>query len=280
MVSQVTAQVSARSSGAGSAGQFVREADMLEPLLDGISGALLTRLGDPFFEVQAMRGVVDLLFVEVDEQVVAARRTDQLPALTEVSAVSTLLALTQLGALAGRDEAVEARDIAPKTSLSPGHLRRHVLPRLAETGWISRQGTGWVARRHYQPPARGMVAVEVKRSDWRRALTQAVAYAEFANASYVALDRSRVKDIRPLTQAFEFAGVGLLTVSSEPHVEGAEDTVTQPIAARRKRRRVLPHAVVAERIAALAAAGRRTGEVGDVFGRFLTTTSGADPRFL
>ncbi|RYH65393.1 MAG: BadM/Rrf2 family transcriptional regulator [Alcaligenaceae bacterium] len=254
---------------------FTREADMLEPLLVGIPAVMPSGMGEPFFEVQTLRGVVDLLFARINKQVIRTRSKHQLPALIELPAVAVMLALTELGAIEGTGGPAHASDIAPRSSVSVGHLRRTVLPKLVESGWVRAEGKGWVACQAYQVPVSAMTAVEIKRGDWRRALSQAIAHRDFAD-TYVALDRGRFTRPGSAAQAFEYTGVGLLTVNADDAVERRVERI---IAARRTRRQVLPQAVVAERVIALIEAGRHSGDVPPVFGRFLTTTSGTDPRF-
>lgn len=254
---------------------FTREADMLEPLLAGIPALTPGGMGEPFFEVQTLRGVVDLLFARINKQIVRTRSERQLPALIELPAVAVMLALTELGAIEDTGDQAHASAIAPRSSVSVGHLRRTVLPKLVESGWVRSEGRGWVACQAYQVPVSAMTAVEIKRGDWRRALSQAIAHREFA-ATYVALDRGRFTRPGPAVQAFEYTGVGLLTVDAD---DAVATRVERIVPTRRARRQLLSKAVVAERVVALIESGRRSGDVPPVFGRFLTTTSGTDPRF-
>jgi len=248
---------------------------MLEPLLDGIPTVMPGGMGEPFFEVQTLRGVVDLLYARVSKQVIHTRARHQLPALIEIPAVAVMLALTELGAIEGNGDPAQASGIAPRSSVSAGHLRRTILPKLVESGWVRAEGKGWIACQAYQVPVSAMTAVEIKRGDWRRALSQAIAHRDFAD-TYVALDRGRFTRPGSAAQAFEYTGVGLLTVDAD---DAVDTRVKRIIHARRIRRQVLPRAVVAERVVALIEAGRRSGDVPPVFGRYLTTTSGTDPRF-
>jgi hypothetical protein len=251
---------------------------MLDPVLAGCT-RLLSGTAAPFFEVQTLKGVVDLLFAYLDETVIMERREKVLPALPEVSAVITLLALSQRDGDAEPNPQMRVQEIGVATGISIDHLRRRVLPSLKDSGWITCQGRSWQASHPYKIPVRSMTAVEIKRGEWRRALSQAVAHAGFADTTYVALDRASVGDIDVLAEAFEFAGVGLLLVSRQDDDQCSVPAVHTPIKARRRRPRGLSHAVVAERVLALAEAGRRSGDVGHVFGKHLTTSSGSDPRF-
>ncbi|ABK05864.1 transcriptional regulator, BadM/Rrf2 family (plasmid) [Arthrobacter sp. FB24] len=253
---------------------FAREADMLLPLLTGIADGVLALRGEPFFEVQTLHGIADVVFADVDQEVMSARTRLGLSAVTEISEVATLMAF-QSGKDQEAPQFLQTASLAARTGISPGHLRSKILPRLVERGWILSRGGGWALSASFIPPVRSMTAVEIKRTDWRRALSQANSYTDFSDAAYVAMDCARVRDTAAMSPAFNFSGVGLLTVRSD---EGAKG-VQRRINARRRRRRGLPHAVVAERIADLIKNESRSGEVGLVFGQFLTTTSGLDPRF-
>lgn len=253
---------------------FAREADMLLPLLDSVAEGLLALTGEPFFEVQTLHGIADVVFADVDQQVMSRRTRAGLTAVTEVSEVATLMAF-QPGRGGEGTEFLQTASLAALTGISAGHLRSRVLPRLVESGWLSSEAGGWSLSAEFVPPVRSMTAVEMKRTGWKRALSQANAYTDFSDAAYVAMDYSRVRDTAAMRPSFNFSGVGLLTVRSD---EGAKG-VQRRIAARRRRPRGLPYAVVAERIAALIENDSRSGEVGLVFGQFLTTTSGLDPRF-
>lgn len=268
-----------RAPSPGRPGRFVREADMLEPLLAGVTSALSKSLGQPLFEVQTTQGIVDLLFVRPNKAAIEERVRDKLPPLTQIAQVAVMIALTELSAIKPHGQPADARTIARYTSLSSEHIRRNILPHLQASGWITSLRGGWQATRMYHPPVRGITAIEVKRGDWRRALAQAAAHTDFATTSYVALDETRIRDFSTATRAFELAEVGLLTISKERHDILPTGSVEVLIKSHRRRRpSPVPRAVVAERSWALIAEGRRSGHVGHVFGRYFTTTSGVDPR--
>lgn len=249
--------------------RFACEADMVEPLVTGV-GRVMRRLGAPFFEVQTLKGIVDVLFARIDVVVLDARQRAGVPAVTDPASLAALLALRHTS-----HARVAFDEVAAQVSTSRDHLRRRVLPRLREMGWVSRTGADWSLEHPYSAPVTTMTAIELKRSDWRRALWQAASYLDFAQASYVALDHSRTSDVQDMYPAFRFNRVGLLTINNQ--CAGA--VVTRPIVARKARARTLSHLVVAERVAALAVQGRRSGEPRTVFGRTLSTTSGRDLRY-
>jgi hypothetical protein len=238
---------------------------------------------ETFFEVQTMHGVVDILFVVPSARALARRVAAELPAVTDPAQVASLLALTEVGAVTdSRHTGSRVEEFASWVPVSRGHLQRHVLPALTETGWVVAGGDGtWPIRRRYEIPLERIVAVEVKRGEWRRALSQATPHTDFADATFVALDAARTPSLARVTSAFAHAGVGLVTVADIP---GDDATVLSHVAVRlrpgRRRRRGLVRAVVAERVIALRDVGVWSGPVGHVFGRQVTTSSGEDPRLM
>ena len=256
---------------------FALELDMLEPLLSGANN--LSLRGEPFFEVQTLKGVVDLLFVRFDARVRAIRRELGLSPVTEIAQVSALLSLTRLGAILGQSTGATTTQLEEHTRISSGHLRSRVLPQLVSAGWVDKVGVKWLVRTPYEAPTFGLSAVELKREDWRGALHQALSHTEFADSSYVALDGARFRNLDRLVPAFEFAGVGLMTLTHGTAPTGGPVVkTTRIIKPSRKRPRGLAHSVVAERVSALKDAGSRAGDVRPVFGRTLTASSGRDPR--
>lgn len=252
---------------------FVREADMLLPLLQGAAKGVMGGLGEPFFEVQTLHGIADVVFAVVDWDVMSQRSLLGLPAVTELSAVATLMAL-RTSKDEGSCPCMQTTALAARTGISAGHLRSTLLPRLVESGWVSPERNGWALRAEFIPPVKSMTAVEIKRSDWKRALSQANAYTDFSDSAYVAMDYARVRDTKAMIPSFTFTGVGLVTIRSNAEA----NIMARIIAPKRRRRRGLAHSVVAERVAALIERDTRSGDVGLVFGRVLTTTSGLDPR--
>lgn len=257
------------AAGFSAGGPFATEADMLAPLLHGFAPDNETDW-DCVFEVQTLQGVVDVLYVDIDREALSERQTSGLGPLHSPSEVSVINALQTLRGAESRPVPTEV--IAGLVTVGDKHLRSAVLPGLAANGWIERSSKGWSFIGIRAPVVRQMVAVEVKRSDWRRALSQATSYAAFADSTYVALDDARARDLVARRPAFDFAGVGLLTVA-------ATGGVWEHISPRRRPRPDYLHRVVAERVINLISGGYRSGAVRHVFGRALTTSAGMDPRF-
>lgn len=63
--------------------------------------------------------------------------------------------------------------------------------------------------------AKKVVAIEAKLLKWRDALSQATAYRQYADESYVALPESHARGALAALSLFRKAGVGLLTVSED-----------------------------------------------------------------
>ncbi len=250
---------------------------MLAPIVSGRRSFDRTRSLEHFFEVQTTRGVVDVLFADVAHGVMDERRRFGLVTLTELAPVAVLRAMT---AISSRPRPFPAGEIAELVPFSVSHVRRAILPGLESCGWIAQaEGGKWVLNHPYRIPVRKLIAVEVKRSKWRVAVRQAISHTEFADATYVALDAARMPTADSWERPFAFAGLGVLSVgatSASPDDPTAR--VTRVICAVRQRPHGLARAVVAERVAALSESGATAGQVRHVFGQFVTSAWGADPR--
>ena len=63
------------------------------------------------------------------------------------------------------------------------------------------------------------LAVELKVSDWKKALRQAATYQVFADLSFVAIHRSRVNSALRHSEIFNELGVGLMSIRRDVRVE-------------------------------------------------------------
>jgi hypothetical protein len=248
---------------------FVREADMVDSV---VAAAPLLAAGAtslPFREVSAARGVADVIFAEFDPVAVTDRSASQAAAVPDMSALRCLLALA---------EGVSIDDLATRAGISRGHLVGAVLPRLAEHGWVVREGRSWQARSSYRQVTRSMVAVELKRDDWRGALRQASWHAEAADLSWVVLDATRVRPALAAEAAFVHAGVGLASVTAWPSgclgTDGPRVTVHIQPSARHQPVQPDSQALLAERCLSLWLAGESSGPERHVFGQRLPATPG------
>lgn len=237
---------------------------------------------EPFFEVQTLRGVADVIFAELDETILLGRKQLGVTSQVDISRVAVLHAYASATRRAKRFIAsLGIHDISNAVGVSVAHLRRDVLPALSAAGWLQRTGRdAWTLAHPYVIPAKRLVAVEVKRSNWRRALSQASSHVDFADSTYVALDTIHIPQNTHWKSAFEYAGVGFIgiqaTIATKTVPTSA--TVRRIISALPRRPRGLARAVVAERIANLAQEGASSGDLTHVFGQQISTAWGADPR--
>ena len=105
---------------------------------------------------------------------------------------------------------------AKNVPIAPTSAMR-ILRRLEGEGYVIRARRGGYVRtftlRHL---AHEYVSVEAKRSDWRRALAQAVAHTSFAARCYVAYDDAFAARFLRAGKFFATAGIGLLGVDASP----------------------------------------------------------------
>ena len=247
---------------------FAAEADMLGP----IAAAVRTLAGPGavavFFEVPSAAGIPDVVATVFDRDVLQQRGQDGF--VTDASGLGALLALSD-----ARDarRSLDGRQVAAATGLTLAYVRSRVLPGLAARGLAVMTGPGrWTATGLYRSPALTLVTVEAKLSDWRRGLGQAARHAAGADAAWLVLDAGCTRPAVSRAEWFRAAGVGLAGL--EP--DGTLRALLPPARAEilRARRELL-----AERLAGLHCSGAVSGPVGRVFGRELTPSTGADPRY-
>lgn len=246
---------------------FPTEADMLAPISKHVAAVVGRRRAgrEPsvLFEFSVLDGVADLVALELDHQLM--RQRDQLGLLPVVdqTCVRALVAL--------RDGPESASALALKTGVSRPVLSRSVLPRLAAAGWVHRESRHLWRGRCYEPLARWIVAIEVKRRDWRHAVWQARRYRRFANRSVAVLDAS--VDLHGATRAISSqTQVGLAALNQRGRVEALH---LPPWAAPYSQ---VEFALAGERAWAMVLEDRRSGPIPLVFGRLNSTIRGDDPR--
>jgi hypothetical protein len=166
---------------------FLAEADMAPPTA-ALAGTLLGRRKGPyevFYEVQASRGVPDIVIAQFNEH---AQRHD---ALTNPIDVAVVLALR----VRRRDRraTVSTKELALYVGASPGHLSRCSLPRLRDLDLVEVASRGqWRAGAPFRPACRTVVTIELKKRDWSRALIQARAHGRGADYAWIVLDAGLV----------------------------------------------------------------------------------------
>jgi hypothetical protein len=244
---------------------FAAEADMLGPI--AAAAEILAGPGAiAMFEVQAAAGVPDVVAAVLGPEVMEEQAAAGF--VTGAAAVAALLVLSHAR------QPLDPRQVAAGTGLTPGYIRTRVLPGLAARGLAVAAGPGrWAAARRYRSPARRLVTVEAKLSDWRRGLGQAARHAAGADEAWLVLGSARTRAAATRAAWFRAAGVGLAGLARDGTLEIilAPGTAGPPcLPARRE--------LLAQRIAQMHSAGTASGPVSKVFGRDLTTSAGTDPR--
>ncbi|MEV4600456.1 hypothetical protein AB0K15_24005 [Amycolatopsis sp. NPDC049253] len=256
---------------------FAREADMLLPLVEGYK-----RYAGPgdlvaLYEVQTTRGVVDLVFVEFDFDVTSSRLLYEIDSITDFSLAQVVHVLSSTSK--NNPEGLTTGELAAAVGLSRDHIRRAVLRSESARHWVAEVCGRWVMAREYRSPIKKIVAVEAKRSDWRRAISQAASHVEFADITYVAMDASRLPKNENWRGPLIHAGLGLVAVSALEAVDDRRSlSVRKVLKPRRSRPKGPSRLVVAERIVDLVQNGSKSGPVAPVFGEVLTSSWGDDPR--
>lgn len=246
---------------------FAAEADML-----GLIAAGVQDLAGPgavaVFEVQSAAGIPDVVAAVFDMEVIKDRA-----ARGFVTATAGLAALLALSDARDACRVLDARQVAAAAGLTLSYVRSRVLPGLGARGLAMMAAPDrWTAVARYRSPARMLVTVEAKLSDWRRGLCQAARHAAGADAAWLVLDGTCTGPAVSRADWFRAAGVGLAGLDPD----GTLRRLLLPAGATvlRTRRELL-----AERLADLYCSGAVSGPVSRVFGRDLTSSIGTDPRY-
>lgn len=165
------------------------------------------------FEVQSAAGITDVVATVFDQDVLDERGAGGF--VTDASGVAALLALSD-----AREswESLDAREVASAAGVTPAYARARVLPGLAARGLVMMTGR-WTAAQPYRSPARKLVTVEAKLSDWRRGLGQAARHAAGADAAWLVMDAARTGPAVSRADWFRAAGVGLAGLGRDGTVE-------------------------------------------------------------
>jgi len=249
---------------------FPTEADMLDPIARGLHAVLGSRQRhepEVLFEFDVSEGVADIVALQFNGEAVARREFACLGPVVDRLSVQTLVAL--------RNGPLALADLARAAGLSSGYLRRVVLPRLGDEGWVRKTpDRGWESPVVHRPLARWILAVEAKRRDWRTAFWQADRYRRFANRTVVILDAAANIDAARHARG-QFAEIGLATVTAETGVIQALH-----LPGWRTASSATDFALAGERAWEMHLTGARTRSLRPVFGRQLLATGGGDPRLL
>jgi hypothetical protein len=179
---------------------------MTEPTIAAARQWWRGRSGPDFVahEIVGPLGIADLVGVRFDPKGLKGRRD------AGIRPTDDLLALRVI--LACRRAARSTGDLASLLGFSDSGIRRAVQVAY-ETGALNPEG----GRRHrthpaWRPAAGRLVAVELKRSDWRRAANQVWAYMCWANAAWVVLGQ---RPPRSAADGLSDSGVGLAYLDEE-----------------------------------------------------------------
>jgi hypothetical protein len=240
---------------------WLREADMLPRVLRHREQFAAGSNWRPFFEVPGPRGgIVDLVWVRFSRAALADRPRQAVP-----------LDMTAILALQAMSGGAPTGELVKYTGVSRGHLTRRVLPRLAEAGWVQREGRSWVLRLKFRPVVTGVVTVELKRDDWRTALKQAARHRAASDASWVVLDAQRSTPAVAAAASFDHAGVGLAGLALRCGSCIGEQPQLEVIHAPDRNQFVdmAGRAFFGEQCLALMSQGTRSGPERPVFGRLV-----------
>lgn len=206
---------------------FVREVDMAAPVarwLQLVGGSCVGH------EVTVGYGVADLVAGLGDGARLRNRRRQAGP-------VAKFIQLAVLEFCTSCRTLDDLREWAPRGLSS---LRREALDPLLDQGLLVLAGSRYRTRVRPKDPFDELIAVELKLRDARRGIAQANAYRTFADRSYLALPRERIRS--DTLDAARQAGVGLLAVGPsevEVFVAAPDQSTSTPARRRIASERVL-----------------------------------------
>lgn len=195
-----------------SAETFPNEASMIQPLVEVALSRWAQRSPDDLWvcvtEHQADTRIADLVLARVDSDALFERlQTEVIRPLTRPE----LAALAALRADCGTSLAL----IAERTRVGRQTVIR-TLKRLEADGFVERTASNaWTPRLRVRRVVSRFLSFEAKRSDWRRALTQARAHRLFANEAYVAFDAVFARRFEQGKPYFRTAGIGLFGLHAD-----------------------------------------------------------------
>lgn len=147
-------------------------------------------------EVVAPGAIADLVAGAFDYDALAARRAADIAPLTDWSSLLCALACRQ---------PLTANEVAVAVGLSSSGARRSLTTATA-SGALLRDGRHFTLNHGWRPAMTRLVAVELKLRDWQKGLLQAARYRRWADASWLLLGATAVRQAEPNSRQ---AGVGL-----------------------------------------------------------------------
>ncbi|MFI9815373.1 hypothetical protein [Saccharothrix variisporea] len=217
-------------------------------------------------------GIADVVHVAVDQEVVEERRALGASPITDHHELTLFMILQH-----SRHDGYRAREIAVRAGMSVEGLRRGPLARLTAAGHVERL-SGHIYRPtwRYRTAICALVAIEVKRTDWRRAAQQALRYTTFADRTYLALESATAQRALLHPELIATTRVGLIQV--EPSTLRVKKIKNAPSPGDRLRK--FERLRAAEAAFLLIDSGKVSGPILPVFGKTHTTSTGVDPRSL
>jgi len=117
---------------------------------------------------------------------------------------------------------ISAAGFAELLNVTPAHSRT-ILGRFEAAGFCEFEKTtrSWTKILQPEPVADRIVSIELKLTDWKRALYQASRYLDFSHQTWVVLDERALDRACAHTEAFADRGIGLAGIGSggDLHVE-------------------------------------------------------------
>lgn len=157
-------------------------------------------------EISAGFGIADVVFFQLNDDVVATRKTLPLEPIQSEGIIKTLL-------LIKNKKRVSLTYLVDNLPFSEKELRYRILRFLEDHSLIYKAGDDdYRINYNYNIGLNHSVAVEAKIKDWQRGLYQAYRYKWFANLSYLALYKDFIEQPRKNLHLFEKLNVGLLSV--------------------------------------------------------------------
>jgi hypothetical protein len=180
--------------------------DVVEALVSGLTPRRI-RPDHVLREMPAGQGVVDLLAVNFDDEVLSRRVRAQLGPIELPLRIQVLSHLRP-------DRFLSLDRLARRVGSNPRALTRSTLRPLAELGAIELQVSRVRATGAWIPVAKRLTAVELKLSKWRDAARQADNAAWAVDRSWVVLDARRAGAALRNHDYFAEFGIGLALLDS------------------------------------------------------------------
>lgn len=198
MTPNTTASWNAATSAPGLAP--VREGDMTEPTIAAWA-SWWTGPAEPDFiarEIVGPLAIADLVAVHFDHRVLRDRLAAGIRTTDDFLTLRVLLAC--------RPSARTVAELGTMLGFSESGIRRAVRHGYDVGALVAGQGRRHRTHEVWRPAGRRLVAVELKRTDWRRAAQQGWAYLAWANTSWLVLGQ---RPTRAAVECLTDTGLGL-----------------------------------------------------------------------